>query len=110
MMVMMMVLIAITMYYCDGGHYATMCGAPLDPGMWTWYIDKKKDFDSPDITQIKMLFLTFIFYQIILLQGSRFLYIHAPKFPVEDNDHYNRYPLIKMAGKLLKSPSVIVPG
>ena len=49
MMMRMMVFIAITRYYCDGGHYATMCGAPLDPGMWTWYIDKKKDFDSPDI-------------------------------------------------------------
>ena len=39
-----------------------------------------------------------------------FVRIPAPKFPVEDNDHYHSYPLIKMAGKLLKSPSVTVPG
>ena len=67
-------------------------GPPIESGICTWYIDKKKDFDSPDKTQIKMLFLTFIFYRIILLQGSRFLYIHAPMFPVEDNDHYHPYP------------------
>ena len=34
-MVMVMVLIAKTRYYYDGGHYATLCGSPLDPGMWT---------------------------------------------------------------------------
>ena len=35
MMMMMMALIAKTRYYYDGGHYATLCGSPLEPGMWT---------------------------------------------------------------------------